>query len=121
MSPDQLAQAVCKDAPPDMFYPDSSKLKGPGSADRAVAVWRKLAAPALELCDVCPVREPCLVEALTFRDLDGVRGGRVPPELHEMAGPAQSPHGSRSKYVYGCRCVACTAANAAYRRTRRAS
>ena len=42
-----------------MFFPDSESD----------------AAPALEVCAVCPVREECLEFALTTRQYDGVWGG----------------------------------------------
>ncbi|MBD3782454.1 MAG: helix-turn-helix domain-containing protein [Micrococcales bacterium] len=35
--------------------------------------------------------------------------------------PTPPLHGTRSRYVRGCRCDACTAANAAYRRRTRAA
>lgn len=129
MTPDQLEQAACRDAPPSMFFPDTATLHGPGvTGERYVAAWRNLAAPALELCAVCPIVGPCLTEALADGDLDGVRGGLTPPELRQMAGRVRRPrttparrHGTEAGYVEHLRraepaCALCRDAHAAYGR-----
>jgi hypothetical protein len=53
-------EAICRDQPLSIFYP----TKGQSNQ------------PALEVCGACPVRHPCLAEALDDPTLDfGIRGG----------------------------------------------
>jgi WhiB family redox-sensing transcriptional regulator len=53
--------ARCLGADPGVFYPP------PDSDDAALE--------AKQICAVCPVREPCLEHAITFREKQGVWGG----------------------------------------------
>lgn len=55
------AQAACRGLDSEIFFPD------PDDED-AEAV-------AKVICDVCPVREPCLEYALGFREREGIWGG----------------------------------------------
>jgi len=53
--------ARCLGADPELFYPSSE------SEDAAL--------DAKAICAVCPVREPCLEHAITYREKQGVWGG----------------------------------------------
>ena len=55
------ARALCADADPDTWFPDDG--------DRA------LAAAAIRVCALCPVRTECLAHALAIREPHGVWGG----------------------------------------------
>lgn len=54
-----LPGAVCQNVDPEIFYPD---LGGPTADAKAV-------------CDVCPVKDPCLEWALVHEERHGVWGG----------------------------------------------
>ena len=56
--------ARCLGADPELFYPPSESDDGSAAADEAKAI-----------CAICPVREPCLEHAITFREKQGVWGG----------------------------------------------
>lgn len=56
---DWKAEAACRDLETDLFFPENEAA----------------AAPALAVCEVCPVREACLDFALRTRQHDGVWGG----------------------------------------------
>ena len=51
-----------------------------------IAQWRqRMGTPeAKEICDECPVREPCLEFALTVREKHGVWGGRTERERRRL-------------------------------------
>jgi hypothetical protein len=124
LATDVLHQAACKDAPSSMFFPNVGPIGQGRTAAGVIQAWRDACAPALALCAVCPIAESCLADAIDSGDLDGVRGGKVPPELYEITGkrrvgqrrgrPQRAGHGTRGKYVNGCRCEPCTAANRQY-------
>lgn len=61
--PDWMAEAACRDAPTEIFYPK----KG----DPDTAHWVAL------FCGLCPVREQCLEYALARRERDGIWGGKT--------------------------------------------
>jgi len=42
------------------------------------------AAPAKAICDLCPVREPCLEYAISAREKDGVWGGLTARERRRL-------------------------------------
>jgi hypothetical protein len=69
-------QAVCAQTDPEAFFPEKGET----------------ARPALRVCSVCPVREPCLEEALNDR-LKGVWGGTT--ERRRQAIRAERRHASR--------------------------
>lgn len=52
--------AACKDSDPDLFYPEQWSITA--------------AAVALNICSGCPVKQPCLTEALEQGDDWGIRG-----------------------------------------------
>lgn len=85
---------------------------------------------ALNICSACTVRSKCLAAAfdeergLGSHARHGIRGGLTSIE-RTNAGTEPSrtvlddpvlAHGSRSLYRKGCRCAACTEAQAAYHR-----
>lgn len=87
----------------------------------------RLTAMARIVCSTCPVRLACAVDALTKGEPHGMRGGltvadrRLVARLFGFPMPGSASHGSRSKYVAGCRCEDCTYAHASYARDRRAT
>lgn len=60
--------AACNDADPELFFSGDE-------ADQKVA---------LQLCDGCPVREPCLRFALLDGQMHGVWGGTLEPRRRQM-------------------------------------
>ena len=62
-------QARCRGVDPAVFYPVSDEDDAP---------------EAKEICDECPVREPCLEYALTVREKHGVWGGRTERERRRL-------------------------------------
>jgi Transcription factor WhiB len=104
---------------PDEWTIESACL---GKADGESDPWHEplnyLIAKAV--CAGCPVKAECARAAL--RDLPrygvhGVRGGRTPDELKAIARERNLPykreaqHGTRAKYVAGCREDCCRMAN----------
>jgi WhiB family redox-sensing transcriptional regulator len=65
---DWKAEAACRDLDTEIFFPDNDIN----------------AAPALEVCASCPVREACLDFALRTRQNDGVWGGRTETERRKL-------------------------------------
>lgn len=96
----------------DPWHPTGKK-----SAD-ALALYGE----ARAVCEACPVRAACLEYALGLLErtgqVCGMYGGLLPAEIRAEARRLGRPtrkaalHGSRSRYVRGCRCPDCTAANA---------
>ena len=66
-------EAACRNADTAIFFPAS---EGRGK----LMAW----ADALAVCDVCPVREPCLDYALRTNQHDGVWGGTTPTHRRNM-------------------------------------
>lgn len=62
--------ARCLGMDPGVFHP-------PGELDEA-------AAPAVAVCSVCPVREPCLEFAITHGEHHGVWGGQTERERRRL-------------------------------------
>jgi WhiB family redox-sensing transcriptional regulator len=56
-------RAVCKEAPPDIFYPKSKR-----AVPRETIQW----------CQICPVRTECLEHALEAGEDQGIWGGMTP-------------------------------------------
>lgn len=80
------------------------------------------------ICSTCPVRLDCVLEALDNLPVvgqDAMRGGLRPEELVELARTLRRPwrreaqHGTRSRYVAGCKCDDCRAAHRVYEHERR--
>ena len=57
-------KAACNGLDPQIFYPD------PDDEGQ----------DAKSVCEVCPVREPCLEYALSYREKEGVWGGATEKE-----------------------------------------
>lgn len=68
MSGNWRDQARCQGVDPEIFHPADD---GDGAAAKAI-------------CELCPVREPCLEFALTTREKDGVWGGRTARERRRL-------------------------------------
>lgn len=73
-------QAACRGTDVD-FFP----TRQPGSRVGRER-YERTAAPAKAICQGCPVKEPCLMEALTVyaQSDDGIWGGTSPMERSEM-------------------------------------
>src|SRR5690349_4833560 len=80
-------------------------------------------AAARRVCASCPVRLACLADGLYLLEtsptgVEGMWGGHTPAELKELAKGLRMPsrkaaqHGTRAKYVAGCKCELCRWANA---------
>jgi WhiB family redox-sensing transcriptional regulator len=67
-SPTWRNRAACRGLDPAIFYPPSDE-----EADEAKAI-----------CGVCPVREPCLEHALSYREHEGIWGGATERERRRM-------------------------------------
>lgn len=65
---DWRQQAACRGADTSVFFPEEDES----------------AAPALEICAQCPVREDCLEFALITRQDDGVWGGLTGAERRRL-------------------------------------
>lgn len=97
-------------------------------ADLDPTLWDHSTPTARAVCAHCPVRHPCALEALQDAIPDGMWGGLDPDDRATIAAhwpgydrPGTAPHGRRSRYVAGCRCLACTRANADWAQARRAA
>jgi hypothetical protein len=75
---------------------------------------------ARKLCAGCAVQQECQEFALALLPLApvcGMFGGLTPAELRDLARARGLPtkplavHGSRARYVSGCRCAPCTLSN----------
>jgi Transcription factor WhiB len=83
---------------------------------------------ARRICSGCLVRVECASDALRRLPIaaeHSMRGGLTPDELIDLAKQLHLPHrqraqhGTRSRYVAGCRCTDCRAAHATYEHERR--
>ena len=72
---------------------------------------------ALFLCSVCPVRAECAAAARSEAADGVIRAGALWEEgrAAELSG-ALPPHGTRTCYRRGCRCLPCMDAELSYRR-----
>lgn len=123
--------AACLGLAPDLFFPE----KAAESSSQAQA--------AKAVCADCPVRLECAEDAVETRAGFGVWGGLSPKERRQWARarrrdpdaplppivvkePAETvfrqirvaQHGTRAKYVAGCRCDLCREAQRFYDRQR---
>jgi WhiB family redox-sensing transcriptional regulator len=76
---------------------------------------------AKAICASCPVIDNCLDFVSRNPERYGVWAGIAGKEITEERKrrqiiPNKAKHGTRSKYVSGCRCEHCTAANTAHKR-----
>lgn len=128
-----IERAACAGLPTALFFPEPGR---PAAASDPVTV-----------CRSCPVSDDCLAYALEARIEHGIYGGlnaverrrhrrrvlkaarsdRLRHAAYDIdARPVRSrtnrsiaaEHGSRSAYVGGCRCDACTTAERLYSRSR---
>jgi WhiB family transcriptional regulator, redox-sensing transcriptional regulator len=84
--PDWHARAACRNADPELFFPEGTL--GPA---------RQAAAQAQRICFACPVRARCLDWALTNGATYGIWGGRTEEERRALrVMVAQRRHGERS-------------------------
>lgn len=119
--PDWMRDALClgmADRSHDPWHPD----------DPTLAERNETYAQARRVCQRCPVRLPCAqlgMEMLARDQAKGMFGGLRPDEMRRIARELEMPtrkqarHGSRSRYVAGCRCSHCRTAHAAYEHARR--
>lgn len=63
-----MEQAKCRDADPDLFYPENGKFQNPEVKT------------AIRICRTCPVIHDCLIWALKTGDSHGVLGGMTPQQ-----------------------------------------
>lgn len=76
--PDGWAKhAACKDADPDVFFPERD--------DGSYAVAAKIK-EAKHICSTCPVESECLAVSLMKREKSGVWGGASWPERKSLIG-----------------------------------
>lgn len=78
MTADWVEQAACRNVHPDVFFPE----KGCESA-------------ALNICNRCPVIEPCLNRALRDNETYGVLGGKTPEQRRRIRVARQLEEASR--------------------------
>jgi WhiB family transcriptional regulator, redox-sensing transcriptional regulator len=71
--PDWHARAACRNADPELFFPEGAL----GPARQAVA-------RAQRICFACPARARCLDWALTHGAIYGIWGGRTEEERHAL-------------------------------------
>lgn len=80
MTPDETAQALCAEVGGDLFF-----LQDDTEADRTrpgFLTWEIRMAKLV--CQKCPVRQPCLEEALANPGLQGVWGGTTGNERRRL-------------------------------------
>jgi hypothetical protein len=71
-------RAKCRDADPDMFFPE------PSDAATALA--------AVAVCRSCLVTEKCLADALHTGERDGIRGGLTPRQRRPLLTAHRARH-----------------------------
>jgi hypothetical protein len=71
-------RAKCRDADPDMFFPE------PSDASTALA--------AVAVCRSCPVTKQCLADALHTGERDGIRGGLTPRQRRPLLTAHRARH-----------------------------
>lgn len=114
------AEAACAGMDVNLFFPPSAAGQGQRWTE---TMWTPDAGFAV--CADCPVRRECFDDAIRNHETEGVRGGVLMSSAMRKRRwkyrPDQAAHGSRARYVGGCRCEACREANAAHHRKHRAS
>jgi hypothetical protein len=118
--PTEAACAGQANADLDPWHPDDEATRG----DRLTAVGL-----ARETCVSCPVRAQCLalgLALLPLGDVHGMYAGLTPKELRATArerglvNTKTAQHGTRARFVTGCKCRPCARAHADYYRQQRA-
>lgn len=77
------------------------------------------------ICAGCPVQFDCALDALQRGEPHGMWGGLTVADRRTVAAeygypiPDAAVHGTRSRYVRGCRCTDCRRAHAGYEHQRR--
>jgi len=71
---DWRADAACRDADPDLFFPDDDIRPGRGSVKQAKSI-----------CRGCPVSAACLNWALVIGAAGGIWGGLTEPERRGLS------------------------------------
>lgn len=74
---DWRAAAACKDADPDLFFPEPRASKKAIQAAKAV-------------CARCPVKQRCLDEAFKANEWEAICGGLTPKEREKVLTPARA-------------------------------
>jgi len=97
--------------------------------EKPASVQRSVAAEAVAVCAACVVQVQCGRYALELVETDGapvgIWGGMTADVLRDVARSVGrttrqvAQHGTRAKYVAGCRCELCRAANATGEAARR--
>ena len=114
--PGWMAEALCGQVDPDLFYADKSEMQLTGIAKR--------------VCRNCPVMGECLAYALDTREPFGVWGGKSAAErrdlLRQPRPESRIEHGTNSGYNRHHRegqdpCEPCREASRVYQSERRAA
>lgn len=80
MTPDESAQALCAQVGGELFFLDED-ARG-NRTKRGFLTWEMRMAKSI--CEQCPVKQPCLEEALANPGLQGVWGGTTGNERRRM-------------------------------------
>lgn len=83
---DWQPHAACRLVPPEVFFDDTSSLRGRPPAATRLRRWR-----AKQVCASCPVAQQCLEHALETRSDHGVFGGLDQPERTALRSPEPRP------------------------------
>jgi WhiB family transcriptional regulator, redox-sensing transcriptional regulator len=78
---DWRADAACRDADPELFFPDGNRRPAPGRVKKAKII-----------CRGCPVSIICLDSALTNGEEGGIWGGLTEAERHRLSRRGRDSH-----------------------------
>lgn len=106
---DWMDRGSCKGHDPELWFPEKSTP-------------RPRIKIAVEICNACPVRQDCLDYALAEPpEVHGIWAGLTQKQLAKLRTARKrrgSAHGTRARYVAGCRCDDCRAADRTYKTNR---